>query len=80
MRDYRKIHTTQKPIMTLQTFATFEAEVPSNIICRVHKSYMVSISKIKSIERGFININNVAIPISDSYKKAFTHLITPKHS
>jgi two-component system, LytTR family, response regulator len=80
MRDYRKIHTNQKPIMTLQTFATFEAEVPSNIICRVHKSYMVSISKIKSIERGFININNVAIPISDSYKKAFTHLITPKHS
>jgi two-component system, LytTR family, response regulator len=80
MRDYRKIHTTQKPIMTLQTFASFEAEIPATIICRVHKSYMVSIAKIKSVERGFINMTSIAIPISDTYKKLFTELITPKHS
>jgi two-component system, LytTR family, response regulator len=75
MRDYRKIHTMQKPIMTLQTFLAFEEEIPAHIICRVHKSYMVSIAKIESVERGIIKINNTAIPISDTYKKLFTGLI-----
>jgi two-component system, LytTR family, response regulator len=79
MRDYRKINTNQKSIMTLQTFAAFEETIPANIICRVHKSYMVSIAKIESVSRGVIKINNVAIPISDSYKKLFTDLIAQKH-
>jgi two-component system, LytTR family, response regulator len=38
MRDYRRIHTAHKRIMTLQTFAEFERQIPPNIICRVHKS------------------------------------------
>jgi two-component system, LytTR family, response regulator len=76
MRDYRKIHTAKKPIMTLQNFANFEEIIPSNIICRVHKSYMVSIAKIESVEKGLIKINNIVIPISDTYKKIFTEIIT----
>ena len=50
MRDYRRIHTTKKRIMTLQTFKDLELEIPENIICRVHKSYMVAIDKIESIK------------------------------
>src|SRR5215207_241613 len=51
MRDYRKIHTTGKRIMTPQTFAEFERRIPPNILCRVHKSYMVAPDKIDSIEK-----------------------------
>lgn len=75
MRDYRRIHTTNKRIMTLQTFSELEQEFPSNMICRVHKSYMVALDKIDSIERDRIKIQDTLIPISETYKKQFFDLI-----
>lgn len=75
MGDYRRIHATNKRIMTLQTFKEFEQQISSNIICRVHKSYMVSLDKIDSIERDRIKIKDTMIPISETYKKFFFELI-----
>ncbi|MBL0032014.1 MAG: response regulator transcription factor [Bacteroidetes bacterium] len=75
MRDYRRIHTTNKRIMTLQTFKDLELEIPENIICRVHKSYMVAIDKIESIEKDEIKIDGIYIPVSETYKKRFYELL-----
>ncbi|WP_254412718.1 LytR/AlgR family response regulator transcription factor [Dyadobacter diqingensis] len=78
MRDYRRIHTVRKKIMTLQTFTDFEKEIPAQIICRVHKSFMVSIDKIESIEKEKVKINNIFIPISITYRNSFMKVI--RHS
>lgn len=75
MRDYRRIHTTHKKIMTLQNFKELEQIIPPNVICRVHKSYMVALDKIDTIERSRIYIDNLIIPISDSYRDVFFKLI-----
>ena len=75
MRDYRRIHTTHKKIMTLQNFSELEKMIPTSIVCRVHKSYMVSLAKIESVERGRIKIGDLLIPVSDSYRDAFFALI-----
>jgi len=75
MGDYRRIHTLNKKIMTLQTFNEFEQAIPSDIICRVHKSYMAAINKIDSIEKDRIRIGDILIPISESYKQDFYKLI-----
>ena len=75
MRDYRRIHTVDKKIMTLQTFKELEDEIPTSIVCRVHKSFMVNIDKIESIERDRIKIKDVLIPISETYKKSFFEVI-----
>tara|TARA_B110001450_G_scaffold123690_2_gene116502 strand:+ start:1662 stop:2342 length:681 start_codon:yes stop_codon:yes gene_type:complete len=75
MSDYRKIHTTSKRIMTLQSFNDLENIIPPSIICRVHKSYMVAINKIETIERRRIKINSTLIPISDTYKDFFLKYI-----
>ena len=75
MRDYRRIHTENKKIMTLQTFSELERMLNSQEIVRVHKSYMVNINKIESIERNRIKIDSESIPISDTYKTAFFQLI-----
>jgi len=75
MRDYRKIHTRQRKIMTLQTFNEFEKEIPATILCRVHKSYMVAIDKIDAVEKDRIFIQNEVIPVSDTYKQQFFQLI-----
>lgn len=71
MRDYRRIHTINKRIMTLQNFSELEQLLPSKLICRVHKSYMVSISKIDEIERSRIKISKHIIPISETYRTHF---------
>ena len=75
MRDYRRIHTVNKRVMTLQNFSEFEKLIPSSIVCRVHKSYMVAINKIVSIERNRIKIADQLIPISESYKEVFYQII-----
>lgn len=75
MRDYRRIFLKDKNIMTLQTFKELEEMIPANVVCRVHKSYMVGIDKIESIEKERIKIGNIRIPVSETYKKTFMHLI-----
>lgn len=71
VRDYRRIHTINKRIMTLQNFSELEQLIPAKLICRVHKSYMVAISKIDEIKRSRIKISNQLIPISDTYRDHF---------
>lgn len=76
MRDYRKIHLlNNRKLMTLQTFREFEAELSDTTICRVHKSYMVSISKIASIDKDGIHIGTAIIPVSDTYRSAFFEML-----
>ena len=75
MRDYRRIHTVNKKIMTLQNFKELEQILPPSLVCRVHKSYMVSLNKIETIERSRIKIGNQIIPISDTYSGPFYQLI-----
>jgi two-component system LytT family response regulator len=75
MRDYRSIQKLNHKILTLQTFTELEEELPENVFCRVHKSYIVAISKIESIERNRIRIRNKLIPVSETYRQRFNQLI-----
>jgi two-component system LytT family response regulator len=80
MGEYRRIFTTQKQIMTLQTFTELEELFSPQVICRVHKSHMVALNKIDSVERSRIKIGEKLIPISETYKSNFLNLINPKSS
>ncbi len=50
MKDYLRIHTTSKKIMTLQSFKGIMQHLPERNFVRVHNSYVVSLNKIESIE------------------------------
>ncbi|MEP7264846.1 MAG: response regulator transcription factor [Bacteroidota bacterium] len=78
MRDYRRIHTLTKRIMTLQNFSELEQIIPSNLVCRVHKSYMVGINKIESVERSRIKVADQIIPISETYRELFFQVINSR--
>jgi DNA-binding LytR/AlgR family response regulator len=71
MRDYRSVQMTDKRILTPQTFSELEGELPGNQFCRVHKSYLVSINKIISVERNRIKIGDKLIPIGETYRDQF---------
>jgi len=75
MSEYLRIVTKDKKIMTLQSFKNIEDVLPKNNFIRVHKSYIVAIDKIDSIERNRIKIKNELIPISESYKEKFYNQI-----
>ncbi|MVM31783.1 response regulator [Spirosoma sp. HMF4905] len=75
MRDYRRLHLRNEKIMTLETFRDLEAVLPTRKFCRVHKSYVVAIDKIESIERERIKIRQELIPISTTYRDHFYELI-----
>jgi two-component system, LytTR family, response regulator len=71
MKDYLRIICRDKKIMTLQSFARLEETLPAKRFCRVHKSFIVAIDKIKSVERGVIIIADKRIPVSNTYKENF---------
>ena len=70
MRDYRRIHTTGKQIMTLQTFGELEQAIPPGRVCRIHKSYLVALDKIDSVGRETVRIGQLELPVSEMYRKA----------
>ena len=71
LKDYIKIFTTGKTILTLMPLKKMEEKLPDDIFIRVHRSYIVSIPKIDSIERNRIVIGENWIPVGDYYKEEF---------
>ncbi len=80
LKDYVKIYleSTGTSVMSLMSLKTFETGLPSSRFMRIHRSYIVQMSKIKLIERNRIVFGKEYIPISDTYKNAFNEYIT-KH-
>jgi len=76
VRDYRKIICRDnRKIMTSETFTLLESKLPDNQFCRVHKSFLISLNKIESVEKDRIKIENHLIPVSEMYRVAFYKLI-----
>ncbi len=69
LSDYIKIYLADKTIITRETISNIEAKLPQKEFLRIHRSYIISISKINSFTNEFIEIHNKALPISRSYKK-----------
>jgi DNA-binding LytR/AlgR family response regulator len=75
LKDYVKIYTEGKLILTKTTMKNILEKLPSESFFRVHKSYIVSIDKIEMIENSRIVIGNQRIPIGESYRTAFFNMI-----
>lgn len=73
--DYLKIVTPRVRIMTLQTFKALEEILPPSNFIRVHKSYIIALDKIESIEGNQIRIAEVQVPIGESFKKQFQAML-----
>lgn len=68
---YLRIISLKSKIMTLQSFQNMESLLPSDNFIRIHKSFIVAINKIASIERDRIKIGAELIPIGSSYRERF---------
>jgi DNA-binding LytR/AlgR family response regulator len=75
LKDYVKIHTEGKLILTKTTMKNIMEKLPSDRFFRVHKSYIVSIDKIDMIENSRIIIGNQRIPIGESFRTNFFGMV-----
>ncbi|CCH51462.1 two component transcriptional regulator, LytTR family [Fibrisoma limi BUZ 3] len=75
LKDYVSLYTGQPAnptrLLTLQTMKHLEEKLPVSRFVRVHKSYIVALNRIESIERNRIYIGKAVIPIGDTYRDEF---------
>ena len=79
LKDYISIFTTNERIITLQNMKKMEETLPEKHFIRVHKSYIVALNKIDSIERSRIRIGDKIIPVGDTYRDDFFKIIDGKN-
>lgn len=77
LKDYVKIwlKAETKPILTLMSLKTLEEELSSDQFMRVHRSFIVALNNIDTIERSQILINKQRITVSDQYKSNFLDFV-----
>lgn len=79
LKDYVTIHTRQQRIVTLQRLKSLEAQLPADQFIRIHHSYIVALEGIDAIHKEKVQVGNVFIPISDTYRKTFKEFIDRNH-
>lgn len=68
-KDYVKIATTEKEIITKQKISYLEERLPNGQFVRIHRSYLVAINKITAFSSTNIEISEIELPIGRSYKQ-----------
>jgi two-component system response regulator LytT len=80
LKDYVKIHIEgqTRPVMSLMSLKSLEEQLPADSFMRVHRSYIIHLQKIESVERGQVLINKFPITIADNYKEKFQEYLISK--
>jgi DNA-binding LytR/AlgR family response regulator len=73
LSDYMIIHTDNKKFVIHSTMKSLERRLPSSEFMRIHRSYIVNLTKIESIEDTtiFMNHKQIQVPVGASYKNDF---------
>ena len=75
LKDYIIIQTKDHKIITLLSMNKAMEKLPESKFMRVHRSFIVALHKIDSIEKSRIRIGNKEIPIGEVYKDHFLHWV-----
>ncbi|WP_430817495.1 LytR/AlgR family response regulator transcription factor [Carboxylicivirga sp. RSCT41] len=79
MREYVRIFLdNEAPVMALMSIKKLVEHLPPDTFMRVHRSFIVHLNKITTIERSRIVFDKTYIPISDQYKETFQEFVDKK--
>jgi two-component system, LytTR family, response regulator len=73
-REYIKIMTTKKEYLSKMSTQEMEALLPAHLFKRIHRSFIVSISKIDSYSSEEVEVNGITIPVGRGYKDTLENL------
>jgi two-component system, LytTR family, response regulator LytT len=73
LKDYIKVYLQNepKPILSISTIKAVEAKLPEARFMRVHRSFIVNLERINTIDRSRIVFGSIYIPVSDQFKDKF---------
>jgi two-component system, LytTR family, response regulator LytT len=73
LKEYVKVYTlkSDKPILSLSSLKILETKLPADKFMRVHRSFIVNLEKIETIDRSRIVFGKKYIPIGEQYKEKF---------
>lgn len=71
LKDYLYLHLKNEKLIVLDTLKDFEAKLPASDFMRVHKSYIIRLDQIETIERNRVFIQKNIVPIGETYKIKF---------
>ncbi|KFF17537.1 LytR/AlgR family response regulator transcription factor [Flavobacterium hydatis] len=69
MKEYIKVVTLDKTYITHKSLTALSDELPADRFMRIHKSYLIAVNKVKSIEGNRIQIQSFTLPIGRNYSK-----------
>lgn len=75
LKDYIKVVTKDKTIVTKQAISSIEENLPSNLFIRIHRSFIVSLKRIESFTPELIQIDKYELPVSRSYRHEVEKLL-----
>jgi DNA-binding LytR/AlgR family response regulator len=77
LKDYVKVFTqnSARPVLSIVTLKLLESKLPESRFMRVHRSYIVNLEKIDTIERSRIVFGKTYIPVSEQYKEKFQEFL-----
>ncbi|MES2268547.1 MAG: LytTR family DNA-binding domain-containing protein [Bacteroidota bacterium] len=75
LKNYVSIFTTSQRLVTYQSLSDIGEQLPKPPFYRVHKSYIVSVEKMRMIDGNTIYIGEQAIPIGETYKDSFLKMV-----
>jgi DNA-binding LytR/AlgR family response regulator len=75
LKDYVKIYMGDKPVLTQMSMKALEEKLPPKEFVRVHRSFIVSFSKIDFIQKQMLTIGQKEIPISENYRDQLFSMI-----
>jgi len=76
MKDYIKVNTVQGVIITKQSISSVEAMLPEKLFVRTHRSFIVSINKIKSFTNELVEVDKTDIPIGKLFRNGVMKVFT----
>jgi DNA-binding LytR/AlgR family response regulator len=68
LKDYVRVVTKDRSIVSKQSISAIEENLPEETFLRIHRSFIVSLSKIESFTAGVIQIGKYELPVSRSYR------------
>lgn len=66
--NYLKIFTTEKFFITYTSVKSILAKLPSSEFRQIHKSYIISLSKVNTFNSSTVTVNSIDLPIGRAYK------------
>ena len=77
LKDYVKfcMESPEPPVLSLMNMKNLEESLPADRFMRVHRSFIVNLSKIRAIDRGRIILENANIPVGDTYRESLQKLL-----